>query len=167
MQCEQLSSRGWSNYRKLGIGGMHQPSFWTVLAGFLSFVLFPFLGILSIFSKKLLQTLTISFFVIVFSSILVLGLAGSGVTPMGPGDVVTSEQRDYWMSRPWVNQFALIGVVGLLLFVPFLIAAWLYQDKNLSRPFKFLINLGQIGALLIATYQFGTTILLPWLHRLK
>lgn len=122
-----------------------------LVLGFWSYLLIPFLGLVS-YSKTRLAPAMIVMCVMWF----VVGVfaVGGGVTPMGPGDIVTREQREFWFAQPWVQQVIVIWLMGLAIGIPLTVATWLFEHQKLSKPVKTIILLFKFATFPFAVWKF-------------
>lgn len=138
----------------------------TVAMAFASMLVLPFLSVLSLFDNRAFAYALRFWGLWVAIAFVLLAGAGFGVTPMGPGDVVTREQADAWFSRPLVQEMMYFGIVGLMVGTPFLLLTWAYQSRIFSVPLKLLVHIAEIIGLGVAAWKFTTLYLMPYLHDL-
>ena len=132
----------------------------TFIIGFGSLVIIPFLGILNLFKKfRVFPYLaTFVFFWFAFGEIAVL----SGVTPLGPGDIVTPEQRRFWFSQPGVQFLKHLWLAGLILAVPLLVVTWLYErTQHVSTVLKVIKKITTVAAFIGGIFSFIKFVIIP------
>lgn len=132
--------------------------FLDVVAGFGSFVVIPFLGALTVFKIRVFPILA-TFCVVWF--ILGVFLIGGGVTPVGPGDIVTPEDRVAWFATPWVRWVSLIWLTGLAISIPLLAISWAHEHRHLSRAVRLISDVISIVTLVAGIWSFVKYVVLP------
>lgn len=130
-----------------------------VIVGFGSLVIIPFLGILNLFKVRVFPYLA-AFVAIWF--ILGVFSIGGGITPMGKGDIVTSQEREAWFSLPAVQFLFRLWGAGFAIGIPLLVVTWFYESRTeVSALLKAVEKIATIFTFCTALFGYITIVILP------
>lgn len=122
-----------------------------IIVGFGSYIVLPILGFVSY--SKIRVSPVMALFCVVWTLLGVFSIGG-GVTPMGPGDIVTPEQRHAWFAHPWVHQILRIWLTGLAIGIPITAVTWVFEHEKLSKPVKLILKLIKFAAFPFGVWKF-------------
>lgn len=137
--------------------------FVEVAFAFCSLLIVPFLGFVSTMDERVFRAMLWFWGLWFLVCLVLLFAAGAGVTPIGPGDIVTPEQRTAWLNTPFVRMASGAAVVGIVVGAPFVAITWAMRQPAIARPVRFVLKLVQVVGFAIAGWQFATRYLLPYL----
>jgi hypothetical protein len=116
-----------------------------------SYVVLPFLGLMSYFKRRIFPYLATFWVLWVFYGCIFIS---SGVMPLGPGDIVTQEQRQSWFQQGFIKQAIRVWLTGLLFGIPLLVSAWAFENRRLSAPIKLLVKAIKLGMFPVGVWKF-------------
>ena len=115
--------------------------------GFVSLVVFPLLGVLSVLKIRVAPYLVALLVVWLLGG--VIGIGG-GVTPIGKGDIVTKEEREAWFRGPIVARMLRVWLTGLGIGSGLLLTTAFFEKWSQSPYYRIAW-----GALKIFTFLTG------------
>lgn len=129
-----------------------------IIIGFGSFVLIPFFSVLPCLQKLMPKAKVFPYFVGLMIVWLFLGpfIIGAGITPIGPYDMPSSDEKREWLSSPFAGFVTSVWLIGLGLGTFLLLSTWLYEYARISRMIKLTLNLISIAMLIIGIWKFVT-----------
>lgn len=105
------------------------------VVGFISLVAIPLLGLLSALKIRVAEGLGSLVFMWTFAGLV--GVLGVFI-PMGPGDVITKEQIDYWANNPGMQQTRVVWAVGCAIGIGLLLTTLVFEKLSDKRVYKII-----------------------------
>ena len=129
-----------------------------IIIGFGSLVLIPFFGVLPLLQKLISKAKVFPYFAGFMIVWLFLGpfIVGAGITPIGPYDIPSSDEKREWLSSPLAGFVTSVWLVGLGLGSFLLLITWLYEYTRISRLRKLILKVISITVLIVGIWKFVT-----------
>jgi len=121
---------------------------WIIFLKITIYIIIPLLGL---FAHWRIRPLPFFIFLVILWTVVGLFIFGGGITPLGPEDIVTKEDKKYWFDQPWVITFLPVYWYGVLYGIMGLVVTILFEKVMiLKKKYKWLASL-----LLILSFLWG------------